>query len=191
MDRLRAGDDDAATELYQRFAARLIALSRVRLSARLRGKLDPEDVLQSVFKSFFLRCADGQFELQSWNGLWSLLVGITLNKCGHQVRALHRARRDVRREADTVPHDDDSARSWGALAREPSPEEEAALADEVETLLRRLSERDRDVVSLRLQGHSPRDIAEQLGVLERTVFRVLERVRTRLRQQRDEELAQG
>jgi RNA polymerase sigma-70 factor (ECF subfamily) len=91
LDRLRAGDGDAAGKLYQRFATRLIALTRARLDTRLGGKVDLEGVLQSAFKSFFLRQPEGQLEVEDWNDLWSLLVSITLNECGHQVSALHRA----------------------------------------------------------------------------------------------------
>jgi RNA polymerase sigma-70 factor (ECF subfamily) len=183
LARLRQGDDAAAAELLRRYAARLIALARVRLGARVRTQVDPEDVLQSAFRSFFVRCADGQFNLKDWDGLWALLVAITLHKCGHKIRDLHRACRDVRREVEPVPGDDDSARSWEAIAREPGPQEEAALADEVEALLRGLTERDRAVVSLRLQGHTLAEIATRLGLLERTVCRVLERVHNRLREQ--------
>ncbi len=183
MARLRQGEDDAAAELLSRFANRLIALARVRLGVRTRAKVDPEDVLQSVFKSFFLRCAHGQFDLHDWDDLWALLVTITLHKCGHQVQHLYRARRDVRRETPQGNAADGSTRPWEALARDPSPEEEVALADEVDALLRSLNERDRSVVCLWLRGHRPSEIATQLGVLERTVFRVLERVRRRLREQ--------
>ncbi len=187
MARLRRGDNDAAAQLFQRFATRVIGLARARLDQRIRQKVDPEDVLQSVLKSFFVRYADGQYDLRDWDSLWSLLVSITLHKCGHKIRNFHAGRRDVRREGTAPPANDDTVRTWEGLAREPNPEEAAALADEVEALVRDLSERDRAIVSLRLQGYTPTETAAQLGLLERTVCRVLERVRRRLREHLDAE----
>src|SRR5438067_192126 len=99
MQRLRGGDEVAATILFQRFARRLIGLARHQLDQRLRGKLDAEDVVQSVFKSFFPRFADGCFELDGWEDLWALLTVITLRKCGRRVEYFRARRRDVRREA--------------------------------------------------------------------------------------------
>src|SRR5262249_9001001 len=50
---LRAGNHDAAQELWQRYHRRLLALARKRLhGARLRAA-DESDVVQSVFDSFF------------------------------------------------------------------------------------------------------------------------------------------
>src|SRR5437870_434016 len=85
MERLGRGDPEAAREVFRRFARRLVGLARQRLDARLRQKLDPEDVVQSVFRSFFSRQAGGQFDLDDWDGVWALLTLITLRKCGHRV----------------------------------------------------------------------------------------------------------
>ena len=52
MARLRAGDNAAAAEVFRRFANRLIGLARTHLDARVRQKVDPEDVMQSALKSF-------------------------------------------------------------------------------------------------------------------------------------------
>jgi len=49
LARLQAGDDAAATRVFHRYAHRLIARARSRLDARLRAKVDPEDVVQYVF----------------------------------------------------------------------------------------------------------------------------------------------
>src|SRR4051794_21953217 len=86
MARLRAGDEVAAQEVFGRYAHRLIALARSRLGERLRPKVDAEDVVQSVFKSFFVRYAEDRFDLGGWDGLWSLLTVITLRKCGYRTR---------------------------------------------------------------------------------------------------------
>ena len=62
MGRLGAGDDESARQLFCRFASRLIGLARIHLDRRIRQKVDPEDVLQSVYRSFFRRQAEGEFD---------------------------------------------------------------------------------------------------------------------------------
>src|SRR5437762_3488388 len=86
MERLRLGDERAAQQIFERFAHRLMGLARTRLSGGLRQKVDPEDVMQSVFKSFFRRHAEAQFDLSGWDSLWALLTVITLRKSGHKVK---------------------------------------------------------------------------------------------------------
>src|SRR5690242_16729119 len=121
LARLRAGDERAAALVVDQYAYRLVALARARLDRRILRKEDPEDVLQSVFKSFFLRCSGGQFRLGSRDDLWGLLVTLTLHKCGHRADYFQAARRDVRREAAASPPPEGSSPDWEALAREPTP----------------------------------------------------------------------
>lgn len=181
--RVKAGESSAATEIFNRFARRLIGLARMHLDSRVRQKIDPEDVLQSAFKSFFLRHADGQFVLNDWDDLWSLLVTITLRKCGHQIEHYRAACRDVGRE-QLAP--EDSAGSWQALAKDPSPAEATLLAEAVTQLLSSLGdERERRMVELSLQGYSVAEVSAEVGRSERTVQRVLGRVCTRLQRMRD------
>jgi len=52
---LHGGGDAAAREFFGRFTHQLIALAFRRLDAGLRHKVDPEDVVQSAYKSFFVR----------------------------------------------------------------------------------------------------------------------------------------
>src|SRR4051794_32622160 len=83
--RLRAGDDAAAARVVEQYMLRLVGVVRNKLSRRILSREGPEDVLQSVFKSFFLRCEQGQFRLDSREDLWALLVKMTLHKCGHRI----------------------------------------------------------------------------------------------------------
>jgi RNA polymerase sigma-70 factor, ECF subfamily len=181
MQRLRGGDEAAATILFQRFARRLIGLARHQLDQRFRGKLDAEDVVQSVFKSFFPRFADGCFELDGWEGLWALLTVITLRKCGRQVEYFRALRRDVRREAALPPFREQSEAAFGAVAREPTAAEAAVLAETLEQLMHGLGERERTILELRLQGYTVPEISERVGRSEYTIHWVLKRVRKRLR----------
>ncbi len=171
---------DAAGEVFHRYQQRLVALARGRLDARARAKVDPDDVVQSVYKSFFRRQADGQFELHGWDALWAVLTRITLCKCSNCNEFFGAAKRDVRRETDLAAAPDASAVAWEAPSREPTPEEAALLAETVEDLMRHLAERDRDVLTLSLQGYSSPEIGERLGRAERTVRRVRERIEARL-----------
>jgi RNA polymerase sigma-70 factor (ECF subfamily) len=182
MTRLRAGDEDAAAMLFHRFACRLIGLARLHLDARVRAMVDAEDVVQSAFRSFFLRAANGQFDLEGWNDLWALLTVITLRKCGRQVGYWFAARRDVRREVALPSAGEGERGGWEALAREPTPEEVAVLTLTLEQLMRGLDEQQRKVLELRLQGHSLPEISSQVGRSEYLVNRILKRVQRSLEQ---------
>src|SRR5262245_46628809 len=94
MARLRAGDEDAAAAVYRRFVPNLIGLVHERLDRHLRANVDPEDVLQSVFRSFFARNAHGQFDLANWDALLGVLTIITIRKCSRRARYFRAARRN-------------------------------------------------------------------------------------------------
>ena len=131
MARLRSGEDEAANQVFLRFARRLVGLARGHLDTRLAAKVDPEDVVQSVLKSFMHRHALEQFELRGWDSLWGLLAQITARKCGRQVQYFRRARRDVRRESAAPAAAGDSDASWGALLPDPTQAEATTLTDSV------------------------------------------------------------
>jgi RNA polymerase sigma-70 factor (ECF subfamily) len=188
MVRLREGQNDAATQVFSRFAGRLIALARSHLGPQIRQKVDPEDVMQSVLRSFFIRNAEGQFgEFESWDNLWALLVVLTLRKCGRRIDYFHAACRDINREVSTPIPWDTSNSDWGLSAPEPTPSEAAMLTDTVEQLMNNLEGRHRQILSLSLQGCAPGEISSQVGCTERTVYRVLETVKEWLEAVRVEE----
>jgi RNA polymerase sigma-70 factor, ECF subfamily len=178
MARLHDRDGDAARELFERFARRLVALAHNRCNPALRGKVDPEEIVQSAYKSFFRRHDAGTLQVGNWNSLWGLLTVITLRKCSGQVAYYRAERRDLARE---VPASDADRVPWPeAPGREPTPLEAALLSETVDELLAELDDDERPVVELSLQGYSTQEISRQLGRVERTVRRVRERVRKRL-----------
>jgi RNA polymerase sigma factor (sigma-70 family) len=187
MARLRAGDNDAAAQVFNRFANRLIELARRRLDPQIRQKLDPEDVLQSVFRSFFVHQAAGQVTgLESWDNLWAWLVVITMRKCGRRIEYFHSASRDVQREIPTPLSDDDSSADSGTSSDEPTPSEAAMLTETVEQLMNNLEGRHREILALSLQGYTAVEISTHVGCTERTAFRVLKRVKEMLEEMRVE-----
>jgi RNA polymerase sigma-70 factor (ECF subfamily) len=184
MDRLRSGEDAAAREVFARFAARLVGLARRNLGGRLAAKVDPEDVVQSAYKSFFVRQREGGLEVGSWDGLWGVLTLITLRKCADRAAYYQAGKRDVSREVAGGGEGD--AAGDLALDREPRPEEAAVMAETVEALFRALAEPDeRAILELSLQGFTATEISEKLGRAERSVRRLREGLRKRLERMRD------
>jgi RNA polymerase sigma-70 factor (ECF subfamily) len=183
MGRLRAGDEAAAHEIFQRFVCKLVRLARCQFDAALRRKVDPEDVVQSAFKSFFLRYGVGKLEVRDWDNLWGLLTVITLRKCLDRVEYHHAGCRDVEREAAARPGAAGTEPWWEAVAREPRPEEAVVLAETVDLLLRGLDAEERPILEMSLRGYTTQEISEQLGRPERSVRRLRERVKKQLQRQ--------
>jgi RNA polymerase sigma-70 factor (ECF subfamily) len=180
MSRLRAGDEDAARRVFDEFAGRLIALARRRLGGPLRQKVDPEDALQSAYRSFFRRQARGELTPESWDGLWAILAVITLRKCGRWIERFHTARRDLAAEVAPAAAADGSADFRETAASGPGPAEEAALHETLDNLLAGLEPRERTIVTLALQGATVAEISAEVGRTRRTVQRVLARVKEHL-----------
>lgn len=182
MARLRQGDNEAAAQVFRRFARRLISLAWRRLDKRMRQRTDAEDVLQSVFGSFFSRLAGGHVDLASWDSLWAYLVVMTLRKCGRKIQYHHSQRRDISSEVSLISATPDDASAWELPSDMPTPAEVAMLDETLDRLRGNLAERDRPILFLRLQGHTVPEIAAQAGRSERTVHRVLQEVRKHLEQ---------
>ncbi len=174
--RHHAGDPDAARQLFDYYADRLSRLAEQHLSRKLAGRVEGEDVVQSVFRTFFGRVSSGEFQIDGGGQLWHLLVKITVRKAQAQGRRHTAAVRDVRlqqREKDT---------DWLAelASRDPGPEDAVILVDQIEALLEGLPEIYRQVLEQRLQGQSATKIAAKLGMARRTVYRTLEVLKRRL-----------
>lgn len=173
----RRGDQGAATELFHRYASRLVALARSRISQKLAQRVDPEDVVQSAYRSFFADSREGRYDLERGGDLWQLLVTITLHKISDQVKRNTADKRTVDREQNFGSEDSLVNRVGPIAAAEPTPMEAVTLVDQVEGLMRRLEPLERRVLELRLQGHDLEEIATEVRRTQRTVRRILERIK--------------
>jgi RNA polymerase sigma factor (sigma-70 family) len=176
LARWRTGDQQAAGDLVCRYAGRLIALARSRLSAQLAQRVDPEDVVQSAYRSFFADAGAGRYDFQGGGNLWQLLVLITLHKIQDQVDHFAAQKRCSHRE-QSLTGADGLAVEAHMRTHEPSPVEAVALVEEVESLMQRLEPQQRPMLEMRLQGWTLEEIAAATGRTERTVRRVLDRVK--------------
>ena len=172
---VRDGSEVAAEDLYERYGEKINKLADQGLAQQLAGRIDPADITQSVFRTFFRRVADGQYDAPRGDSIWNLLATIALNKI-RAVGVHHRAiKRDVRRtshvqDITTLRHllagDEDSLR---------------ILQLTIEEILEQLTEPQRRIIQLRLEDHDIVSISQQTSLSKRSVERVLYGFRVRLR----------
>lgn len=178
-ERLRSGENQAAQELLTRYSARIVALARQRLDGRYAAKIDPDDVLQSVFRTFFRRLGGGDIDLRDWASLTGLLSLLTLRKCNGKKRALATAKRDTSLEVCLVDSEGE-AFELQIPTREPTPDEVAAFTELLEYMLTNVDVREREILEMILAGHTIEEIASGIKRSRRTVQRSLARVRQSL-----------
>jgi len=180
-ERWRSGDQAAATELYQRYVRRLSLLVGLNLSSGLSPRVGTSDICQSAFKSMFRGLREGRFQFEDDAEVWKLLVTITLNKIRNRVRFERAPKRDHRRDRILDdPHDFDDYRV-GCLSRVPDSTEVREFESTLEAALSLMDKDDAQLLRLRLEGRTQREIAECLGITDRTVRRRLERIRDQLK----------
>lgn len=178
LNRYRSGDSLAADAIFERYIARLIGLARHRMSERLAQRVDPEDVVQSVYRSFFGKARDGRYILEKSGDLWRLLAGITVNKVRKQAEHHRQKKRDMEGEA---PGSVDSTGIMAELmAHDPAPDEAVALMEELEAVTRTLEPHERTILELKLQGGEIDQIARHVERSDRTVRRVLAKIEAAL-----------
>jgi RNA polymerase sigma-70 factor, ECF subfamily len=173
LRRLRTGDAGAAEAVFDTYARDLVRVAEQHLSRKLAGRVDGEDVVQSVFRTFFRRSAAGEFALDATDELWRLLLTITLRKARAKGRFHTAGVRDAGAEAG-------DAALVEAAARGPGPDDAAALVDQIEAVLHGLPSLYAELLDLRLQGRTPTEIAPRLGVSRQTVHRALNLLQQRL-----------
>lgn len=187
VNHLAEGDDHVVREFWERYGARLEGLAAGLLNPRLYRREGPDDVVQSVCRTFLRRARTGQFELANREALWRLLCAITVAKTLEKARFHGRQKRAAQRERSLTNSD---GGEWIA-ADQPAPDEAVALADQLQYLLSDADEEERRVVELRLQEYTYPEIAERMGCSKRTVRRIVSRVQSRWRSLLEESASFG
>lgn len=173
-NRYQAGDDDAARKLFDRYCEQLMRLSRRRIGQRMASRFDPEDVIQSAFRTFFVHLKDGDFAFEQADDLYKLLVRLTVRKTLRRIQYHRAGKRDPNAElAGGNSENDPFDRVAG---QEPTPDVAVAMVDELEAFMTRLTPFHRSVLELKIQGFTSPEIAEKLQTYDRKVRRAIEAV---------------
>jgi RNA polymerase sigma-70 factor (ECF subfamily) len=178
-------DADAPRLALERFREYLLLLARLHLAERVRGKLDPSDVVQQTLLEAHRK--RGQLRGQSDAELAAWLRQMLAYRLADAVRALGRARRDVARERSLeAALADSSARLESLLAADQSsPSQQAQRQEQLLRLaeaLATLPEAQREALIRRYcQGCSLDDISQHLGRSPAAVAGLLKRGAKQLR----------
>lgn len=174
----QAGSQDAFCELVERYHARVVSIA-----LGLLGHVEEaNDASQEAFIKAYR--ALPQFRRESRFATW--LYRIVVNECQDVLRARTRARRWQWRPAPAAA-DAEIAEDFLELAPSPDPSardaaHDAEVARALSAAIRRLSPRQRSVVTLRyLEGMSVEEVAQILGCAAGTVKAQLARALRHLR----------
>jgi len=171
--RLNSGKESAAEEVDRLFRERLCSLVEREMDKRFAARESPEDAVQSALRSFYRGIGERRFRIDNSGGLWRLLEQITRRKILKHVEYHDANKRS--------PSSEKTAGEAAFPTREPAPEEAAAVADLIESVLDGLDEGSTEVFRLRFQGCTRAEIAKRMECTETSVRVKLERVRDRLR----------
>ena len=170
----QAGSESAARDLFDKYCERLMKLAKRRIGQRMASRFDPEDVIQSAFRTFFTRVKNDEFTFEAEDDLFKLLVRLTVRKTLRRIEHHSAAKRNPNSEA--AQRTDDIEPFSLIASRAVKPDMEVALIDEFQLFIGDLPELDRQVIELKIQGYTTAEIAEKVGSYERKVRRVLERI---------------
>ncbi len=171
--RYQSGDEDAATDIYLRYAHRLRALARQYCTPNFASRFDADDVIQSVFRAFFHGARRRAYAVPPEGELWGLLMVLAINKIRTLV-GYHQAEKRAVGQTSLVPDLD----SHPATATDDSAA--AFLRLVLAEQMAALPESNRLIIRLRTEGYEVGEIADRTGRSRRTVERVLQDFRARL-----------
>jgi RNA polymerase sigma factor (sigma-70 family) len=174
IQRIRAGDEAAAAELVRLYEPAIRRAARIRLAdSNLRRLFDSMDISQSVFASFFVRAALGQYELDKPERLLGLLVAMSRKKLADHARQQAAARRDYRRIRNGI--DEGMLPALGS-----SPDQRVATNELIDEFRKRLSQDERRLAEQRALGRGWDQIAAEEGgsaeALRKQLARAIDRI---------------
>ena len=172
LQQVRGGESNAATQLYLRYANRLRALAAAQTGPEVARRVDPDDIVQSVFRTFFRRVAKGEYDVPAGEELWKLFLVMGLNKVRAVAQYHKAAKRDVRQTTSTE-----------GLSAPPATNEEddlRVLQMTIDEMLAPLPATHREIITLRIAGHDVKEISEKTGRAKRSVERILQEFRANL-----------
>jgi RNA polymerase sigma-70 factor, ECF subfamily len=185
IERIRMGDRDAFTPLFEKYRPRLTALLHCRLGPRLRASVEVEDLLQETLLRAFREL--NQFTYRSPGSFFRWIARIADHVVVDAARYASRGKRDA---GELVPLRSPSNPNGAEPVDSRTPSLIVSEQEALSALLARLDslpEQYRDVIVMaKIQGMSSGEIASNLGKTRESVALLLHRALARLRKSAEE-----
>lgn len=182
---VKNGDSSAANRIWKHYFDRLVRAVRKRLYGHNRAVSDEEDIVLSVFDSFYAAAEQGRFpDLSDRDDLWQLLLTMSARKVIDKRRHDQRQRRGGGAAIQSLNTDADDSTIIEAIGSEPSPDMILMMQESVEQLFSHLGVGQlKDLAGAKLEGYSNAEIADRFECSERTIERRLHLIREKLQQE--------
>jgi RNA polymerase sigma-70 factor, ECF subfamily len=174
--KVRAGNEEAATEIYERYSDRILGLVKSKMADGLMAQVEPEDIVQSVFKSIFRGVTAGGYDAPEGGTLWQLMAVVAVHKVRRNASIRHAQKRDSRRTEAL-----DAMDCFDPASPINAEEFELAIRESIECL----KPTEKEVVLMRVQGFTVEEISDQSGRSRRSIERILHSIRGKLSEQLD------
>jgi len=171
--------ENLANLVFKTYSLRLLRLASEQLAKDIQCKVSAEDVVQSAMKSFFRQLGLLGPEITDPDAIWGLLSIITIRKCRKWEAFFRCSKRDIRREVTSL-NDSTATPSRHQASVEPDHEEGLVATELLEQLLCHFTERQQQMILMRIQGVPVDVIADQCHSSLRTVARTIAKAKTLL-----------
>ena len=161
--------NSAAEEFYLRYMDRLMSLVERNLAEKYRARFGPDDVVQTVFRTWFRRAQEGVVNPGTRDEVWKLLSTIALNKVRNKIKFHDAQKRSI---GKTMTNEE-------VLAGVPNPtvQDAADFVDLLDVARDQLSENAQETLKMILEGNSNTEIADQLDRTTKSVTRYRHEIR--------------
>lgn len=185
IEQIKHGDSIAANHLWQHYFGRLVRTVRQRMHGLNRAASDEEDIVVSVFDSFYDAVEQGRFpDLADRDDLWRLLLRMSARKVVDKRRHDGRQRRGGDVAMHSLDQTSDQEIVFQAIGTEPSPDMVLMMQESVQQFFSHLGVGQlADLAGAKLEGYSNAELAKRFACSERTIERRLHLIREKCHQQ--------
>jgi RNA polymerase sigma-70 factor (ECF subfamily) len=185
LQKARAGDPEAYREIVENFEEELRIAIRCQMPRKLRPLYDSMDFVQAVWASVIATPAEDPISFENDRHLLGYLTGVARNKVLQEYRRRTKTQKyDLGREEPLyVPKGPGRLEPREVASPAPTPSECMQADDRLSQLVGGRKPREAEIIRLRLMGLTCEEIAARTGLHERTVRRVLDEAKQRVREQ--------
>jgi RNA polymerase sigma-70 factor (ECF subfamily) len=177
LKRYKSGEQECLNTLYEKYRERLNVIIRSRMGAKIKAKVDSEDLVQSVMLESFKDIE--RFEYKTEGAFLHWLGAIATNKIREKSDYFGAKKRDVGKE---VPQEEGLEHT----SKDPSPSLVVSQKEDYSALyeaLDKLGEKERELVIMnKIEGLSYVEIAEINNTLADSVGKSIRRALIKISQ---------